>query len=55
MVSAVFLRQGANPKNYERSPRNLNVSNDTIQHGVEGLTYLLIFQDSVFGPGFQAE
>uniref|UniRef100_A0A2K6U3Q8 COMM domain-containing protein n=1 Tax=Saimiri boliviensis boliviensis TaxID=39432 RepID=A0A2K6U3Q8_SAIBB len=54
-----FLRCCTNPKIYEGAARKLNVSSDTVQHGVEGLTYLLTersklktseldFQDSVF-------
>ncbi|EDL35317.1 COMM domain containing 2, isoform CRA_b [Mus musculus] len=40
-IAVEFLRRGSNPKIYEGAARKLNVSSDTIQHGVEGLTYLL--------------
>ncbi|XP_045395409.1 COMM domain-containing protein 2 isoform X2 [Lemur catta] len=54
-IAVEFLRRG-----------KLNVSSDTVQHGVEGLTYLLTessklmiseldFQDSVFVLGFSEE
>uniref|UniRef100_A0A673SY80 Uncharacterized protein n=1 Tax=Suricata suricatta TaxID=37032 RepID=A0A673SY80_SURSU len=36
-----FLRRGSNPKIYEGAARKRNVSGDTVQHGVQGLTYLL--------------
>lgn len=62
-IAVEFLRRGSNPKIYEGASRKLNVSSDTIQHGVEGLTYLLTessklmiseidFQDSVLVLGF---
>uniref|UniRef100_A0A2R9BSX4 COMM domain containing 2 n=1 Tax=Pan paniscus TaxID=9597 RepID=A0A2R9BSX4_PANPA len=65
-IAVEFLRRGANPKIYEGAARKLNVSSDTVQHGVEGLTYLLTessklmiseldFQDSVFVLGFSEE
>lgn len=65
-IAVEFLRRGSNPKIYEGAARKLNVSSDTIQHGVEGLTYLLTessklmiseldFQDSVFVLGFSEE
>ncbi|XP_023364041.1 COMM domain-containing protein 2 isoform X2 [Otolemur garnettii] len=40
-IAVEFLRRGSNPKVYEGAARKLNVSSDTVQHGVEGLTYLL--------------
>ncbi|XP_063162662.1 COMM domain-containing protein 2 isoform X2 [Candoia aspera] len=40
-IAIEFLRKGTNPKVYEGAARKLNVSSETIQHGVEGLTYLL--------------
>ncbi|KAM4814876.1 COMM domain-containing protein 2-like [Thomomys bottae] len=65
-IAVEFLRRGSNPKIYDGAARKLNVSSDTIQHGVEGLTYLLTessklmiseldFQDSVFVLGFPEE
>uniref|UniRef100_A0A8I5NHC1 COMM domain containing 2 n=2 Tax=Papio anubis TaxID=9555 RepID=A0A8I5NHC1_PAPAN len=65
-IAVEFLRRGTNPKIYEGAARKLNVSSDTVQHGVEGLTYLLTessklmiseldFQDSVFVLGFSEE
>ncbi|KAM9604835.1 COMM domain-containing protein 2 isoform 1-T1 [Trichechus inunguis] len=65
-IAVEFLRRGSNPKIYEGAARKLNVSSDTVQHGVEGLTYLLTessklmiseldFQDSVFVLGFSEE
>lgn len=40
-IAMEFLRRGSNLKIYEGAAQKLNVSSDTIQHGVEGLTYLL--------------
>nr|XP_010594260.1 COMM domain-containing protein 2 [Loxodonta africana] len=65
-IAVEFLRRGANPKIYEGAARKLSVSSDTVQRGVEGLTYLLTessklmiseldFQDSVFVLGFSEE
>ncbi|EMP38004.1 COMM domain-containing protein 2 [Chelonia mydas] len=65
-IAVEFLRKGTNPKIYEGAARKLNVSSDIIQHGVEGLTYLLTegsklliseidFQDSVLVLGFSEE
>ncbi|XP_069474472.1 COMM domain-containing protein 2 [Ambystoma mexicanum] len=65
-IAVEFVRRGANPKIYEGASRKLSVSSDTIQHGVEGLTYLLTesskimiseidFQDSVLVLGFSEE
>ncbi|KAF7243213.1 COMM domain-containing protein 2 [Varanus komodoensis] len=65
-IAMEFLRKGTNPKIYEGAARKLNVSSETIQHGVEGLTYLLTessklliseidFQDSVLVLGFSEE
>ncbi|XP_019388050.1 PREDICTED: COMM domain-containing protein 2 [Crocodylus porosus] len=61
-----FLRKGANAKVYEGAARKLNVTSDVVQHGVEGLTYLLTessklmiseidFQDSVHVLGFSED
>nr|XP_044988066.1 COMM domain-containing protein 2-like [Jaculus jaculus] len=65
-IAVEFLRRGSNPKIYESAARKLNVSSDTIQHGVEGLTYLLAessklmiseldFQESISALGFSEE
>ncbi|XP_057595864.1 COMM domain-containing protein 2 isoform X1 [Hippopotamus amphibius kiboko] len=79
-IAVEFLRRGSNPKIYEGAAskkgegtaqqtaprRKLSVSSDTVQHGVEGLIYLLTessklmiseldFQDSVFVLGFSEE
>ncbi|KAF6118079.1 COMM domain containing 2 [Phyllostomus discolor] len=65
-IAVEFLRRGSNPKIYDGAARKLNVSRDTVQHGVEGLTYLLTessklmiseldFQDSIFVLGFSEE
>ncbi|XP_047419834.1 COMM domain-containing protein 2 isoform X3 [Sciurus carolinensis] len=65
-IAVEFLRRGANPKVYEGAARKLGVSSEAVQHGVEGLTYLLAesarlmiseldFQDSVFVLGFSEE
>ncbi|XP_001363982.1 COMM domain-containing protein 2 isoform X1 [Monodelphis domestica] len=65
-IAVEFLRKGANPKVYEGAARVLNVSSNTVQHGVEGLTYLLTessklmiseldFQDSVLVLGFSED
>ncbi|XP_028855834.1 COMM domain-containing protein 2 [Denticeps clupeoides] len=62
-IAVEFLRKGSTPKIYEGAARKLNVSADTVQHGVEGLMYLLSessklmisevdFQDSVLVLGF---
>ncbi|XP_061492996.1 COMM domain-containing protein 2 [Rhineura floridana] len=65
-IAMEFLRKGTNPKIYEGAARKLNVNSETIQHGVEGLTYLLTessklmiseidFQDSILVLGFSEE
>ncbi|XP_070609515.1 COMM domain-containing protein 2 isoform X2 [Erythrolamprus reginae] len=65
-IAIEFLRKGTNPKVYEGAARKLNVSSETIQHGVEGLTYLLTessklmiseidFQDSILVLQFPEE
>ncbi|XP_055977861.1 COMM domain-containing protein 2 [Sorex fumeus] len=65
-IAVEFLRRGSNPKVYEGAARKLGVSSNTVQHGVEGLTYLLAessklmiseldFQDSIFVLGFPEE
>ncbi|VTJ89870.1 Hypothetical predicted protein, partial [Marmota monax] len=40
-IGVEFLRRGTIPKVYEGTARKLNVSSNIVQHGVEGLTYLL--------------
>ncbi|XP_043926546.1 COMM domain-containing protein 2 [Protopterus annectens] len=65
-IAVEFLKKGSNPKIYEGAARKLNVSAETVQHGVEGLMYLLTessklmisevdFQDSVLTLGFPEE
>lgn len=65
-IAVEFLRKGASPKIYEGAARKLGVAVETIQHGVEGLMYLLTessklmiseidFQDSVLVLGFSEE
>ncbi|XP_017573347.1 COMM domain-containing protein 2 isoform X2 [Pygocentrus nattereri] len=65
-IAVEFLKKGSNPKIYEGAARKLNVPSETIQHGVEGLMYLLTessklmisdvdFQDSVLVLGFSEE
>ncbi|XP_029472176.1 COMM domain-containing protein 2 [Rhinatrema bivittatum] len=65
-IAVEFLRKGSNPKIYEGAARKLDITSDTVQHGVEGLSYLLIessklmisdvdFQDSVLVLGFSEE
>ncbi|XP_078420384.1 COMM domain-containing protein 2 [Cetorhinus maximus] len=62
-IAVEFLKKGSNPKIFEGAARKLNVSTETVQHGVEGLMYLLTesskimisevdFQDSVLVLGF---
>lgn len=65
-IAVEFLRKGTNPKIYEGAARKLSVAVETVQHGVEGLMYLLTesskllisdvdFQDSVLVLGFTEE
>ncbi|XP_006000955.1 COMM domain-containing protein 2 [Latimeria chalumnae] len=65
-IAVEFLRKGSNLKIYEGAARKLNVSSETVQHGVEGLMYLLTessklmisevdFRDSVLVLGFPEE
>ncbi|KAL7867414.1 hypothetical protein AOLI_G00152280 [Acnodon oligacanthus] len=65
-IAVEFLKKGSNPKIYEGAARKLNVPSETVQHGVEGLMYLLTessklmisdvdFQDSVLVLGFPEE
>lgn len=65
-ISMDFIRKGANPKVYQGAAQKLQVNAETIQHGVEGLMYLLTessklmlneidFQDSILTLGFSDE
>ncbi|XP_057277848.1 COMM domain-containing protein 2 [Pezoporus wallicus] len=65
-LAVELLRRGAAPRAYEAAARKLNIDVDTIQHGVEGLMYLLTesskvmisetdFQDSIHVLGFSDE
>ncbi|KAM6063436.1 COMM domain-containing protein 2 isoform 1-T1 [Chlamydotis macqueenii] len=65
-LAVELLRRGAAPRACEAAARKLNIAADTIQHGVEGLTYLLTessklmisevdFQDSIHVLGFSDE
>uniref|UniRef100_UPI00398F0769 COMM domain-containing protein 2 n=1 Tax=Pristiophorus japonicus TaxID=55135 RepID=UPI00398F0769 len=62
-IAVEFLKKGSNPKIFEGAARKLSVSTESVQHGVEGLMYLLTesskmmisevdFQDSVLVLGF---
>ncbi|XP_068262379.1 COMM domain-containing protein 2 isoform X1 [Nyctibius grandis] len=65
-LAVELLRRGAAPRACEATARKLNIGVDTVQHGVEGLTYLLTessklmiseidFQDSINVLGFSDE
>ncbi|CAM4653271.1 unnamed protein product [Leuciscus chuanchicus] len=65
-IAVEFLKKGSNPKIFEGAARKLNVPAESVQHGVEGLMYLLTesaklmvsegdFQDSVLVLGFSEE
>ncbi|XP_052815602.1 COMM domain-containing protein 2-like [Mya arenaria] len=65
-ISLEFIKKGANSKIYESAAKKLGVPADTVQHGVEGLMYLLTessklliseidFQDSIMTLGFTEE
>ncbi|NWZ20461.1 COMD2 protein, partial [Asarcornis scutulata] len=65
-LAVELLRRGAAPRACETAARKLNTGVDTIQHGVEGLMYLLTessklmiseidFQDSIRVLGFSEE
>ncbi|CAC5362954.1 COMMD2 [Mytilus coruscus] len=65
-ISMDFIRKGANPKVYLGAAQKLKVEPETVQHGVEGLMYLLTessklmlneidFQDSILTLGFSEE
>ncbi|KAJ8374342.1 hypothetical protein SKAU_G00049220 [Synaphobranchus kaupii] len=65
-IAVEFMKKGSNPKIYEGAARKLNVPVETVQHGVEGLVYLLTessklmisevdFQDSILVLGFSDE
>ncbi|XP_076454262.1 COMM domain-containing protein 2-like [Babylonia areolata] len=65
-ISMEFIRKGSNPKVYQGAAQKLGVSAETVQHGVEGMMYLLSessklmlneidFQDSIITLGFSEE
>ncbi|XP_068176127.1 COMM domain-containing protein 2 [Antennarius striatus] len=65
-IALEFLRRGTNPKIYEGAAKKLNVLVETVQHGVEGLMFLMTesskymlsevdFLDSVLVLGFGDE
>ncbi|XP_054880133.1 COMM domain-containing protein 2 [Poeciliopsis prolifica] len=65
-IALEFLRKGANPKIYEGAARKLCVPVGMVQHGVEGLMFLMTesskhmisevdFMDSVLALGFGEE
>ncbi|XP_059140382.1 COMM domain-containing protein 2-like [Physella acuta] len=65
-ISLNFIRKGANPKIFQGAAQKLGVPVETVQHGVEGLIYLLTesakhmlseidFQDSIMTLGFGEE
>uniref|UniRef100_A0A3P8X107 COMM domain containing 2 n=1 Tax=Cynoglossus semilaevis TaxID=244447 RepID=A0A3P8X107_CYNSE len=65
-IALEFLRRGSSPKIYDGAARKLSVPVDMVQHGVEGLMFLMTesskhlvsdvdFQDSVLTLGFSEE
>lgn len=65
-IALDFLRRGTSPKIYEAAARKLSVSVESVQHGVEGLMFLILesckhmlsevdFLDSVLVLGFSNE
>ncbi|XP_071399294.1 COMM domain-containing protein 2 [Centroberyx affinis] len=65
-IAVEFLRRGTSPKIYEGAARKLSFPVETVQHGVEGLMFLMTessklmvsevdFQDSVLVLGFSEE
>lgn len=65
-ISMNFIRKGTNPKVFQGAAQKLGVSVETVQHGVEGLMFLLTesckymlseidFQDSIMTLGFNEE
>uniref|UniRef100_A0A0B7BU10 COMM domain-containing protein n=1 Tax=Arion vulgaris TaxID=1028688 RepID=A0A0B7BU10_9EUPU len=65
-ISLNFIRKGINPKTFQGAAQKLEVPVETVQHGVEGLMYLLVessrfllndidFQDSVMTLGFDEQ
>ncbi|XP_026179281.1 COMM domain-containing protein 2 [Mastacembelus armatus] len=65
-IALEFLRRGSSPKIYEGAARKLSVSVEMVQHGVEGLMFLMTesskhmisevdFLDSVLVLGFSDE
>ncbi|XP_019639685.1 PREDICTED: COMM domain-containing protein 2-like [Branchiostoma belcheri] len=62
-IAMEFIRSGPNPKLYQSAAQKLGVASETVQHGVEGLMFLLTesarymiseidFQDSIMTLGF---
>ncbi|XP_060075814.1 COMM domain-containing protein 2-like [Ylistrum balloti] len=65
-ISMEFIRKGSNRKIYQGAAQKLKVDVETVQHGVEGLMYLLTessklmlneidFQDSILTLGFSED
>ncbi|XP_077988238.1 COMM domain-containing protein 2-like [Glandiceps talaboti] len=65
-IAMEFIRKGVNPKVYQSAAQKLEVKAEIIQHGVEGLIYLLTecaklmisdidFQDSIMALGFNED
>ncbi|CAI8019464.1 COMM domain-containing protein 2 [Geodia barretti] len=65
-ISLEFIRRGTNPKLYQSAGQKLEVDPQTVQHGVEGLMYLITecsklmvseidFLDSIMVLGFSEE
>ncbi|XP_061593416.1 COMM domain-containing protein 2 [Cololabis saira] len=65
-IALEFLRRGSSPKIYEGAARKLGVAVEMVQHGVEGLMFLMAesskhmisevdFMDSVLVLGFSEE
>ncbi|XP_074657851.1 COMM domain-containing protein 2-like [Tubulanus polymorphus] len=65
-MSLEFIRKGINSKVYQAAAQKLNVDVETVQHGIEGLMYLLSessklmvneidFHDSILTLGFDDE
>ncbi|XP_064394217.1 COMM domain-containing protein 2-like [Halichondria panicea] len=65
-ISVEFIKKGSNPRVYQSAAQKLGVEATTVQHGVEGLMYLLTecskmliseidFKDSVMVLGYSEE
>ncbi|XP_041349008.1 COMM domain-containing protein 2-like [Gigantopelta aegis] len=63
-ITMELIRKGSNVKVYQKASQKLEVSPETVQHGIEGLMYLLTessklmlnevdFQDSILTLGFE--